>query len=139
MFEDDQLARGHLTPRGGPVMFEHRIQRLEEKFEIFLRKISALGKFGGDESVGAIEPVGHDMFAAHGAVVGAFVAVVAGLPIGLFLLIRGRHAGDGDLHGNDGLNGLGEGHLHWAAHLPAIDARAHDGAESAGHRKNYCT
>ncbi|MNL61046.1 hypothetical protein D3C87_1849190 [compost metagenome] len=71
MLEHYQLAGRHFTARGGAVMLEHRCQRFEQQVEIVVRKAGPLGKFGRDEAMSDIEPVGHDVLAAHGAVVGA--------------------------------------------------------------------
>ena len=122
MLEDDQLAACHLAARRRVVVLEHAGERGEEKFEIVLAEAGPLGKLRGDETVGAVERIGHDMLASHGAVVGAVDAVVA---LGLLLLfgfVGGGHAGDGDFLRHDRFDRLGEGDLHGAAHLAAIDA-----------------
>ena len=89
--------RAAISPRAAEWSCSNmRLQRLEQQGEIGLGKAGALGELGGDEAMGAIEPVGHDVLAAHGAVLGALVAVVARLALGLFFLVGRRHAGDGD-------------------------------------------
>ena len=77
MLEDDQLAACHLAARGRMVVLEHAGERVEEQLEIGVGEAGPLGELGRDETMGAVEAIGHDVLAAHGAVVGAVGAVVA--------------------------------------------------------------
>lgn len=67
-------------------MLKHGGQGLEQQIEVGLGEAGALGKLGVDENVGAIEAVGHDMFATHGSVFGSLV--VAGRLVARFLFGR---------------------------------------------------
>jgi hypothetical protein len=71
----------------------------------------------------AVKAVGHGVLAAHGA-------VVALLLLGFGFGGHG-HAGDGVLQCDDGVDGAGEGELHRAADLAAVDAGGHHRAEGA--------
>ena len=76
----------------------------------------------------AIEAVGHDVFAAHGAVLRPLV-VAALDQLGLLGFVGRGHSRDGDFERHDRLDGARKRQLHRSAHLPAIDACAHDRAE----------
>ena len=128
--EDDQLAGGHLAPRRRPVVVEHRLQGAPQQFQVGVGEPGLLGQLGGDEAVRAVQPVGHHVLAAHGAVLATLI-VAAFLALLLFAFGGRRHAGDGDFQRQDRLDGAGEGHLHRAAHLAAIDPGAQHTAEGA--------
>ncbi len=81
--------------------------------------------------MGDIEPIGHDVLAAHGTVVGAGVAIVALNAFLLLGLVGGRHPGDRDFDWQDRFDRTGEGHLHRPFHLPAVYAGRHHRAESS--------
>jgi hypothetical protein len=81
--------------------------------------------------MGAVEAIRHDVFAAHGAVFSAFVFAGGCFVLFLFRLIGRRHPRDRDFERNDRFHRSRERELHWAAHLSAIDSRAHHGRKGA--------
>ena len=136
MAEHHQPPGRHLAAGGGAVVLEHVPQGLEQQRQVRLGEAGALagvvGERGGDEAVGAVQAVGDDVLAAHGAVVAAlFGGVVALGPGLLFRLVGGGHAGDRNFQRQHGLDGLCEADLHGAADLPGVDARGEHAAEGA--------
>src|SRR6266481_592351 len=99
--------------------------------EIGPAKARSLRQLGVDEDVSAIEPIGHDVLSAHGAIFGPLVAVVALLTFGFFLLVGGRHARDRDFKRQNRFNRTGKRDLHRAAHLTGINTGAHDRPKGA--------
>ncbi len=112
-------------------MLEHRTQALEQVSKIGFTKTGSLRKLGVDEHMGPVEPIWHDMLAAHGAVLRPLVALVTFLAIGLLLLVGGSHASDGDFQRQNRFNGARKRNLHRPANLTGIDTRAHHRAKGA--------
>ena len=75
----------------------------------------------------SVEPVGHDIFPAHGAALGLGVGYR-----------RCCHASDRDFERQDRLDGASKIELNRSANLSAIDTRAHHGSEGANIEKVTC-
>ena len=120
MPEHHQFARGHLPAGGRAVVVEHVLQRRPEQGEVVVRKAGPPRQMGTDEAMGAIEAIGHDMLAAHGADV-----VLARLFLG-----RG-HAGDRDFERHDRVDRGREGQLDRAADLAGVRLGGHHRTEGA--------
>lgn len=67
--EHIQGAGAHLASAGGVVVLKHLAERLPQLLQVGFVKAGLPGKVGGDKTVGAIQAIGHGVFAAHGAVV----------------------------------------------------------------------
>ena len=130
VFEGDELACGHFAARRRSIVLEHVPERIPDKRKIVVREAGPFGELGGNEAMRAVEAVGHDVLAAHGAVLRPLVVAALDL-LGLFGLVGRRHSRDGDFERHDRLDGAREGELHRSSHLSAIDAGAHDRAEGA--------
>ena len=105
--------------------FEHVQDRLPQQSKVFLREAGRFArKIGRYVSLGAIESIGNDVFAAH---LGAFALCVGFGGDG--------YPGNGDLLRQNGIDRAGKAELHRPAHLAAVEVPlykgGHHGAEGA--------
>src|SRR5690625_4551598 len=81
--------------------------------------------------MGPVQPVRHDVLAAHGSIIRPRVPVITCLTLRLFPLRGCSHTRDRDLQWHDRLYRLSESHLDGPPDLTTIYAGGHDSAESA--------
>jgi hypothetical protein len=94
MLEGNATARRHFPAGRRTIMLEHRTEQVGE---ITVSEAGSLRQFGVDEQMRAVEAIGHNVLATHGAILDPFVTLLTFLPLGLFLLVGRRHASDRDL------------------------------------------
>lgn len=95
------------------------VQRLLEKFQVFLREPSVLSQRGIQETVAAIETVRDSELAPDSA-------------LAISILLVGHSAtGDGEFSRDNGIEAAGKGELDGAAYLAAIYLSRHHSTEGA--------
>src|SRR3954467_11338991 len=117
VLEDDQLAGRHFAAGRRAVVLEHVEQGLPDELEILFGEAGVRGEVRGDEAVGAVESVRHDLLAAHGPHhLAAFFDLRAGRALG-----GHGFAGDRLLERHDRIEGARKRDLYRAPPLAAVD------------------
>src|SRR5438045_2912625 len=72
MPEGNATTRRHFPSRCRSIMLEHGTQTVEKMREIGLPEAGSFRKLGVDEDMGAVEAIGHNVLATHGAILDPF-------------------------------------------------------------------
>ncbi len=105
-------------------MIKHVEQCFPEEIQIVFRESGLIGQWGGDETVGFVEPVRDREFTAHGSVIALLILC--------FLFRSHSHSGDGVFAGEDTVFAASEGQLNRATDLPAVEfLQGHHSTEGA--------